>query len=164
MPSFDIVSKLNFAELDNAINNTHKAIAARFDFRGSPVEITFDQKEKKLAIVADDAMKVRNVIEMFRSAANKRGIDLRAFDFSKDPAATAAGRMKVEAPVKHGLDQEQAKQISKLIKDSKLKVQPSIQGEEVRVTGKQIDDLQAVIKLLQTSGLPMPLQFVNMRS
>jgi uncharacterized protein YajQ (UPF0234 family) len=163
MPSFDIVSRFNFAELDNAINNTNKAIAARFDYRGSPVEITVDQKEKTLKIVADDGMKAKGVIEMFRSAANKRGLDLRAFDFS-EPDATLAGRMKVETKIRDGIEQEKAKAIVRLIKDSKLKVQASIQGEEVRVSGKQIDDLQSVIKLLNGAALGLPLQFVNMKS
>ncbi|HYF16110.1 MAG TPA: YajQ family cyclic di-GMP-binding protein [Phycisphaerales bacterium] len=163
MPSFDITSKINFAELDNAVNNTQKAIAQRFDFRGSPVELTVDRKEKKLDVVAEDATKVRNVIEMFRSAAGKRGLDQRAFDWG-EPEATAAGRMRVTAKLRDGLESEKAKEISRLIKDSKLKVQPSIQGEELRVTAKQIDDLQAVQRLVLAADVGVPLQFGNYRS
>ncbi len=163
MPSFDIVSRFNFAELDNAINNTNKAIAARFDYRGSPVEITVNAKDKKLKIVADDGMKVKGVIEMFRSAANKRGIDLKSFDFP-EPESTLAGRMKSETKIRDGIEQEKAKEIVRMIKDTKLKVQASIQGDELRVTGKQIDDLQAVMKFLNGAGLDLPLQFVNMKS
>ena len=163
MPSFDIVSRFNFAELDNAINNTNKAIAARFDYRGSPVEITVNAKDKKLKIVADDGMKVKCVIEMFRGAANKRGIDLKSFDFP-EPESTLAGRMKSETKIRDGIEQEKAKEIVRMIKDTKLKVQASIQGEELRVTGKQIDDLQAVMKFLNGAGLDLPLQFVNMKS
>jgi cyclic-di-GMP-binding protein len=163
MPSFDVVSRFNFAELDNAINNTNKAIAARFDFRGSPVEITVNAKDKKLKIVADDGSKVKGVIEMFRSAANKRGIDLKSFDFPV-PESTLAGRMKSETKIRDGIEQEKAKEIVRMIKDTKLKVQASIQGDELRVSGKQIDDLQAVMKFLNGAGLDLPLQFVNMKS
>lgn len=163
MPSFDIVSRINFAELDNAINNTHKAIAARFDYRGSPVELTVDPKDKKVKLVAEDGMKVKGVIEMFRSAAAKRGIDMRAIDFG-EPEPGLAGRMKCEGKIRDGIEQEKAKQIVKLIKESKLKVQASIQGEELRVTGKQIDDLQSVMALLRGSDVGVPLQFVNMKS
>lgn len=162
MPSFDIVSRFNFPELDNAINNAQKAIANRFDFRGSPVEITADKKEKKIKIVAEDQTKMKNVIEMFHSAAVKRGLDLKSFDWSEGEP-TLGGRIKQEAKLRDGLEQEKAKEMVRLIKDSKLKVQASIQGEELRVTGKQRDDLQAVMKLLNGAGLGIPLQFVNMR-
>ncbi len=163
MPSFDIVSRANFPELDNAINNTHKAIAARFDFRGAVAELTADPKEKKLKIVSEDSMKVRGVREMFEHAAVKRGLALKTFAWS-DPEPTVAGRLKQEAKIQDGLEQDIAKSIVKIIKDSKLKVQASIQGDEVRVSGKKIDDLQAVMKMLTAAGLSVPLQFVNMKS
>jgi uncharacterized protein YajQ (UPF0234 family) len=163
MPSFDIVSRANFPELDNAINNTHKAIAARFDFRGAVAEIAVDPKEKKLKIVSDDAMKVRGVREMFEHAAVKRGLALKTFAWT-EPEPTVAGRLKQEAKIQDGLEQDIAKSIVKLIKDTKMKVQASIQGDEVRVTGKKIDDLQAVMKLLSGAGLNVPLQYVNMKS
>jgi cyclic-di-GMP-binding protein len=163
MPSFDIVSRFNFAELDNAINNTKKAILARFDFKGSPVEITVDPKEKTLKIVADDGTKVKGVREMFHTAATKRGLEGRAFDWSESEI-TLGGRMKCSAKIIDGIEQEKAKSIVKIIKESKLKVQASIQGEELRVSGKQIDDLQAVMKLLGASNLGIPLQYVNMKS
>ncbi len=163
MPSFDIVSRFDFAELDNAINNTMKAVAQRFDFRGTHVELTANRKEKTLHAVSDDETKVRGLLEMFHSAAHRRGLDLKAFDWS-EPRPTAAGRVKRDAKIRDGIEQEKAKQIVRLIKDSKLKVQASIQGEELRVSGKQIDDLQSVIKLLNASDLGIPLQFVNMKS
>jgi uncharacterized protein YajQ (UPF0234 family) len=100
---------------------------------------------------------------MFRGAANKRGIDLKSFDFP-EPESTLAGRMKSETKIRDGIEQEKAKEIVRMIKDTKLKVQASIQGEELRVTGKQIDDLQAVMKFLNGAGLDLPLQFVNMKS
>ncbi|MDX2148186.1 MAG: YajQ family cyclic di-GMP-binding protein [Planctomycetota bacterium] len=163
MPSFDIVSRFNFPELDNAVNNAKKAVAARFDFRESHVEISVDQKEKLIKLVTDDPTKMRNLVEMFESAANRRGLDLKSFDWS-EPEPTLAGRTKCQAKIRDGIEQEKAKQIVRIIKDAKLKVQASIQGEELRVTGKQIDDLQATIKLLNASGLGIPLQFVNMKS
>ena len=163
MPSFDVVSRVNFAELDNAINNTLKAVTARFDFRGSPVEISVDQKEKKLKLLADDGGKMKGLREMFDSAVHRRGLDLKVFKWS-EPEPALAGKTKCEAKIQDGIEQDIAKQIVRIIKDSKLKVQASIQGDELRVTSKQIDDLQTVMKLLTGSGLPVPLQYVNMKS
>jgi uncharacterized protein YajQ (UPF0234 family) len=165
MPSFDIVSRLNFAELDNAINNTHKAVAARFDFRGTTTEITLDKKEKTLKLVADDDGKMKGLREMLQSAVNKRGIDLRSLEWG-EVEPTVAGKAKCEAKIKDGIEQEAAKGIVKAIKATGLKVQASIQEDEVRVTGKKIDDLQAVMKLAREGGLgtSLPLQFVNLKS
>jgi uncharacterized protein YajQ (UPF0234 family) len=163
MPSFDIVSRVNFAELDNAINNAKKAIAARFDFRGVTADITLDKKEKSLKFVSDDSTKLKGIREMFETAAQRRGIPLKTFSWS-DPQPALAGKMKWEAKIQDGIPQDKAKNIVKLIKDTKLKVQASIQGEELRVNGKQIDDLQSVMKLLDAAGLDVPLQYVNMKS
>lgn len=162
MPSFDAVSRINWPELDNALNNTKKAIAARFDFRGAVAEITVNQKDKKLHVYTEDRSKQNAIREMFESAAVKRGLHLSSFDW-QEPEAGAEGKMKRDVKIKEGLEQDLAKQIVKLIKDSKLKVQPSIQGEEVRVTGKQRDDLQAAMQLLNGSKLPVPLQYVNFK-
>jgi uncharacterized protein YajQ (UPF0234 family) len=163
MPSFDIVSKFNFPELDNAINNTLKAVQSRFDFRGSPVEIKVDPKEKTLYFLADDSGKLKGLIEMFNSASFKRGLDPKSYEFPEfEPGP--AGKSKVTAKIKDGLEQDLAKSIVRIIKDSKIKVQPSIQGDEIRVSGKQIDDLQATMKLLKESEIKVPLQFVNMKS
>src|SRR5689334_17503218 len=142
MPSFDIVSRLNFAELDNAINNTHKAVMQRFDFRGSHTEIAVDKKEKTLKLVADDEGKLKGLREMLNSAINKRGIDIRSFEWG-EMEATVAGKTKCQAKIKDGIEQETAKTIVKSIKASGLKVQASIHDDELRVTGKKIDDLQA---------------------
>jgi cyclic-di-GMP-binding protein len=163
MPSFDIVSRVNFAELDNALNNTRKAIAARFDFRGVAAELTLDRKEKTLKIVTDDGTKHRGIREMFESAANKRGLALKTFVWG-EPEPGLAGRLKREVKIQDGIEQEKAKAIVKLIKGTGLKVQASIQGEELRVTGKQIDDLQAVMRFLDGAGLDLPLQYVNLKS
>jgi uncharacterized protein YajQ (UPF0234 family) len=162
MPSFDIVSRLNFAELDNAINNTHKAVAARFDFRGTITEITLDKKEKTLKLVAEDDGKMKGLREMLNSAVNKRGIDIRSFEWS-EMEPTLAGKTKCQAKIKDGIEQETAKTIVKAIKASGLKVQASIQEDELRVTGKKIDDLQAVMKLVREGDYGLPLQFVNLK-
>jgi uncharacterized protein YajQ (UPF0234 family) len=166
MPSLDIVSKIDFAELDNAISNTKKAIAARFDFRNSPVEITVDKKEKNIHIHAADGGKLEAVKDMFESAAIRRGLNLKSFEF-KDPEPArhgATGAMKRDIKLKEGLTSELAKEITKIVKESKIKVQASIQGDEVRLTGKQIDDLRAVMTLLNAANLSQPLQYVNMKS
>jgi uncharacterized protein YajQ (UPF0234 family) len=163
MPSLDIVSRIDFAELDNAINNTRKAITARFDFRNSPVEITVDKKEKKIKMSAADNTKLKAVHDMFSNAAIKRGLHLKSFDFGTiEPGA--AGASKCEIKLKEGLTSELAKDIAKRVKETKTKVQASIQGEEVRITGKQIDDLRAIMAMLDGAGLPQPLQYVNMKS
>lgn len=163
MPSFDVVSRVNFAELDNAINNTRKAVAARFDFRGVTAELTLDPKEKTLKIVSDDAGKLRGIREMFETAAQRRGLSLKTFVWA-EPEPTIAGRMKWEIKIQDGIEQDKAKAMVKIIKDSKMKVQASIQGDELRVNGKKIDDLQAVMKMLDGAGLGVPLQYVNLKS
>ncbi len=162
MPGFDIVSRVNFAELDNAINNTHKAIATRFDFRGATAEITLDKKEKKLKVIADDEGKLKGIKEMFESAAHRRGLALRSFAWGENEP-TIAGKIKCEIKILDGIEQDKAKSIVRVIKDSKLKVQASIQGDELRVSGKQIDDLQSVMKLLDGSNLGLPLQYINLK-
>jgi uncharacterized protein YajQ (UPF0234 family) len=163
MPSFDIVSKVDAQALDNAVNVTTKEITNRFDFKGSHVVIDLNKKEFKINIETDDEMKMRQLCDVLMSRAHKQGIDPLAFDFSKE--SVQSGKvMKKEVAVRNGLAQDDAKKIVKLVKDSGLKVQVSINDDLVRVTGKKIDDLQAVIQLCKTASLQLPLQFVNMRS
>jgi uncharacterized protein YajQ (UPF0234 family) len=163
MPSFDIVSRVDLQEVDNAINNTRKEIATRYDFRNSKTEVTFDRKTKKIHVVTDDKMKMDALREMLLTKAVKRGIDIKSFKF-EEPTPTAHGALKRDIELREGIEKELAQKIVKLIKDQKLKVQSSIQGEEVRVTGKQIDDLQAVMALVRGASLEVPVQFVNMKS
>ncbi len=163
MPSYDIVSRVNFAELDNALGNTHKAIANRFDFRGATAELTLDKKEKKLKIVADDSGKLKGIREMFETAAVKRGISLKTFTWGETEHALA-GKAKCEVKINDGIEQDKAKEIVKLIKGSGLKVQASIQEDELRVQGKKIDDLQAIMRMLDAANLGVPLQYVNLKS
>jgi len=163
MPSFDIVSKVDMQTLDNAVNVTKKEIANRFDFKDSPVVIDLNKKDFKIDIETGDDMKMRQLTDVLLSRAMKQGIDPNAFDFSKEPYQSGKV-VKKEVPVRNGLKQEDAKKIVKLIKDSGLKVQVQIMDDLVRVTAKKIDDLQQVIQLCKTSGLDLPLQYINMRS
>ena len=162
MPSFDIVSKVDAQALDNAVNVTTKEITNRFDFKGSHIVIDLDKKEFNIKLETDDDMKMRQLIDVLISRAHKQGIAPEAFDTSKQGAQS--GKLwKKEVKVRNGLVQEDAKKIVKLIKDSGMKVQASINDDLVRVTGKKIDDLQSVIQLCKTSNLGIPLQYVNMR-
>lgn len=163
MPSFDIVSKVDAQALDNAVNVTTKEITNRFDFKGNHVVIDLNKKDFKINIETDDDMKMRQLCDVLVSRAHKQGIDPLAFDLGKE--GLQSGKVwKKEVQVRNGLAQDDAKKIVKLIKDSGLKVQASINDDLVRVTSKKIDDLQSVIQLCKTSALQLPLQFVNMRS
>lgn len=163
MPSFDLVSKVDAQALDNAVNVTTKEITNRFDFKASHVVIDLNKKEFKLNIEVEDEMKMQQLIDVLISRAHKQGISPEAFDQSK--ASFQSGKLvKKEVLVRNGLKQEDAKKIVKLIKDSGLKVQASINDDIVRVTGKKIDDLQEVIQASKGWNLGIPLQFENMRS
>ncbi|SRR5258706_9332559 len=162
MPSFDIVSKLEAQALDNAMNVTTKEITNRFDFKGSHVVINLDKKEFIIKIETEDDMKMRQLLDVMVSRAHKQGIAPEAFDLSKE-GAQSGKFWKKDVLVRNGLKQEDAKKIVKLIKDSGLKVQASINDDMVRVTGKKIDDLQSVIQLCRSSSLGIPLQYENMR-
>lgn len=163
MPSFDIASKVDPQTLDNAINVVKKEITNRFDFKDSHVSIELNKKDLVVNLEVESDMKMKQVIDVIISRSVKQGIDANAFDFSKD--AYPSGKVvKKEVPVRNGLKQDDAKKIVKLIKDSGLKVQVQIMDEIVRVTGKKIDDLQAVIAACNGANLGIPLQYVNMKS
>ena len=162
MPSFDIVSKVNMQEVDNAVNQAQKEMQQRYDFKGSKSEIKWEKKEE-MTILADDDNKLASVIDILQTKFVKRGVSLKALDFGK--VEDAAGSMKRQVvKLRMGIPAEKAKQIVKSIKDAKLKVQSQIQDEQVRVTGKKIDDLQEVIQMLKSKDLDIDLQFENMRS
>jgi uncharacterized protein YajQ (UPF0234 family) len=163
MPSFDIVSKVEPQALDNAVNVVTKEITNRFDFKGSHVVINLDKKEFLIKIETEDDMKMRQLLDVLISRAHKQGIAPEAFDLSKE--GSQSGKVwKKEVLVRNGLKQEDAKKIVKLIKDSGMKVQASINDDMVRVNGKKIDDLQSVIQLCRSSNLGIPLQYENMRN
>lgn len=162
MPSFDVVNKIDHQQVDNAINNARKAIVARWDFRNTKTEIELNKKENTIHIVTEDDMKVRAIEESIESALFKVGIDPKAVTYGTIQP-TSNTMVKMDAKIIEGIDQEIAKKIVKLIKDTKLKVQAAIQGDQVRVTAKSIDDLQEVIALLKSAELEIPLQYVNMK-
>jgi cyclic-di-GMP-binding protein len=162
MPSFDITSKVDAQALDNAVNVTLKEITNRFDFKGTHVTMDLNKKDFKISIETEDDMKMRQLCDVLMNRAHKQGIDPMAFDFSKE-GFQSGKTWKKEVTVRNGLSQEDAKKIVKLIKDSGMKVQASINDDLVRVQGKKIDDLQAVIQLCKTANLQFPLQYVNMR-
>jgi uncharacterized protein YajQ (UPF0234 family) len=160
MPSFDIVSQVNAQEVKNAVEQANKEIQNRFDFKGSDARI--EQNELVLTVHADDEFKLGQVTDVLRQRMAKRGIDLRALELGAVEKA-AGDKAKRAITVKVGIAQDKAKAIQKLIKDSKLKVQGSIQGDALRVAGAKKDDLQAAIQLVRAQVADVPLQFINFR-
>lgn len=163
MPSFDIVNKVDLQEVDNGLNNAKKQIATRYDFRDTKTEITFDKTTKVIKATTDNSMLMKALEETVRGTLVKRGVDPKTLDIG-DEQATSHGGVRRDIKLREGIDKKFGKKIVKLIKDQKLKVQAQIQDEQVRVTGKKIDDLQEVITLLKGKDLEMPLQYVNMKS
>jgi len=160
MPSFDIVSKTDLAEVDNALNNLLREITQRFDFKGS--KATIERKDAELTINADDDMKLRQLQEMLKGHLTRRKVDAGVLDF-KDPEKAAGQSVRQSVRIRQGIEQDLAKKVVKAIKDSKMKVQVAIQGDELRVTGKKRDDLQDAIQLVKKLDLGLPLQYVNFR-
>ncbi|AHI04752.1 putative nucleotide-binding protein [Bdellovibrio bacteriovorus W] len=161
MPSFDIVSELDLQEVDNAINQARKEVEGRYDFKGSKAEIQWDKKE--IILVAEDDYKVETMGGILQTKLHRRGIDIKAVKFEK--MEEAGGRLlRQKVTMVQGLEKEVAKDIIKFIKDSKLKVQPAIADDKIKVTSKSIDELQACISLVRGGTFPVPLQFNNMRS
>jgi len=162
MPSFDVVSRVDMQEMDNAVNQVKKEIGTRFDFRGSKTQISLDRKEGKIQVLTEDDMKLRAVKDMLIAKVVRRSIDAEALTFGVSEKA-AGDMVRQDVSVTNGIDTETARKVVKAVKDTKLKVQAAIQGDEVRVTGKKRDDLQEVITVLKETDLGMPLQFVNYR-
>jgi hypothetical protein len=158
--SFDVVSRVDAQELDNALNQTRKEIENRFDFKNSKTSVEYDGK--KITLISDDELKMRNVVDMFTSKAVRRGIDLKAFDFGTvEPAAGSTVRQVITP--RSGISKDQSKALMLHIKNLKLKVTAQYQDEQVRVSGKDKDDLQKVIASLKKMEYELPLQFVNYR-
>ncbi len=162
MPSFDIVNEIDLQEVDNAVNNVRKEVETRYDFKGVITEMDFNRKTKVLSLVTGDEMKIRAIREMLISHFVRRKVDPKSLEFG-EPENTSRGQLKQEIKLHDGIDKDAARKLVKLIKDSKLKVQAAIQDEQVRVSGKKIDDLQDVMALLRESQFELPLQFVNMK-
>lgn len=161
MPSFDIVSELDIQEVDNAINQARKEVDGRYDFKGSHCEIQWDKKE--ITLLAEDDYKIEQMGSILQTKLHRRGIDIKAVKFEKiEPAGGKMLRQKVL--LQQGIDREVAKEIIKTIKDSKLKVQPQIADDKLKVSAKSIDELQECIKLVRSGTFAVPLQFNNMRA
>lgn len=160
MPSFDIVSKTDMTEMANAVAGVSREMSTRFDFKGSKSSVELNGGE--IVLLADDALKLKQVRELVLTYVTRRKLDTSCLDFGKEEKAASA-MIRQTVRVKQGIDQETAKKISKAVKDSKMKVQIAIQGDELRVSGKKRDDLQAAIAFVKTLGIPQPLQFVNFR-
>ncbi len=158
--SFDVVSKVDQQELENALNSARKEIAGRFDFKNSKSSI--ENTDKEITVVADDELKMKNVIDIIQSKAIKRGISLKAFQFGKlEPAAHQTVRQVIT--LRTGIPKDKSKPLIEAIKASKLKVSAQYQDEQIRVSGKSRDDLQKVQQLLKGMDYELPLQFVNYR-
>lgn len=160
--SFDIVSQVDFQEVDNAVNQAVKELRNRFDFRGSKSSIEFLRGDQKIQIVADDDLKLRNLQDILKTRIAARKISVKALQF-KDPEKAFEGTLRQEVSLIHGIPQDIAKEMVKQIKVMKFKVQASIQGEQVRVSSKSKDELQAIIQHFKANSPEIPLQFTNYR-
>jgi len=159
MPSFDIVSEFDKHEISNAIDQANKEVGTRFDFKGT--DSKFELTEDKLVMISESNFQLQQMFSIVCAKLSRRGIDIACMDVGTPKPGGKTVRQEIT--LKQGVDSALAKKIVKLIKDKKLKVQAAIQGEQVRVTGKNRDDLQDVIKLLREENLEMPLQFNNFR-
>ncbi|KOP67701.1 hypothetical protein AMS62_22425 [Bacillus sp. FJAT-18019] len=158
--SFDIVSKMDMQELNNAVNQAEREIENRFDFKGSKSSLKLDKEA--LVITSDDEYKLNAVIDILQTKMVKRGLSLKNVDYGKiEPASMGTVRQRLT--LKQGIDQENAKKINILIRDSKLKVKSQIQGDQIRVTGKNKDDLQQIMQMLRKADLTVDLQFTNFK-
>ena len=162
MPSFDVVSKINIQEIENSVNMVNRDIVNRFDFRGSNTKLTFNKKENYILIETNSEMRLNIVQDMLEKRAIGRSVSLKVFIFNNAEKASGMNiRQKVD--LQQGISKDNAKNINKLIKDSKLKVQSQIQDEQIRVSAKKIDDLQKIISIIKKMEVDLPLQFINMK-
>jgi len=160
MPSFDVVSKVDLQEVDNALNQTRKEVAQRYDLKDAKTEIGWDQKE--MTITSADDFKVKAVVDVLQSKLVRRNVPIKNLDYGKvEPAA--GGRARQVIKVQQGIDSEKAREITKMVKSSGIKVQAQILEDQVRVNGKKKDDLQAIIQALRAADFGIALQFVNFR-
>jgi len=160
VPSFDIVSRVDLAEVDNAIAGINREIATRFDFKGSKCNI--ERKEGEIAVVADDDLKLKQMHELIKVHLTRRKVEPGSLDYQK-PEKAAGNTLRQTIALRQGIDATLARQLVREIKDSKLKVQAAVQGGEVRITGKKRDDLQAAITLVRGLKIEQPLQYLNFR-
>ncbi len=163
MPSFDIVSKIEIQRLDNAINAASKELSTRFDFHNSKTEVDLDKKEMVIHVLTENDMRMKTIEGIIIGRMVKQTLEPSCLDFGKE--LYASGNMvKKDIKVKQGIDKDTARKIVKIIKETGMKVQASIMDEQVRVTGKKIDDLQQIISVIKKSNLDLPLQYENFRN
>lgn len=160
--SFDVVSKVNMAEVVNAVDQTQREMKTRYDFRGSKSTVDLDEKKGQITILADDEMKLRAVLDILQTRLVRRGVGLRALEYGRVEDA-AGGMLRQVITLRQGIPQDKAKQMTAAIRATKLKVKAEIRGDEIRVSGPKKDDLQAVIQLLRSQDFGLELQFVNYR-
>lgn len=160
MPSFDIVSRTDLQEVDNALNGVMREIKTRFDFKDSKSSV--ERKDNEIAVLADDELKLKQMQDLIKTYIVRRKLDPLALDFGT-PEKASGNLVRQSVQIKQGLSQEVAKKITKAIKDSKLKVQAAIQGDELRISSKKKDDLQAAIRLVKGLSIDQPLQYLNFR-
>ena len=161
--TFDIVSEVNMQEVDNAISQAQKEISQRFDFKGSVSTLELDKAAKTVTLKTENEYKLKTVVDLLQSKCAKRGVSLKALNFGKVESGMVGGSVKQVVTIQSGLVSEKAKEIVKHIKELKLKVQPQIQGEQVRVQSAKIDELQAAIAALKRKDFGVDVQFVNFR-
>jgi len=160
--SFDIVSEVNFMEVDNAINQAQKELAQRYDFKGSKSSIDYNKTDKKITLIGDDDFKLKALIDIVEGKFAKRGVPLKSMEFkAKEQAFEGTVRQVIE--LVSGLPSDKAKELTKMIKNEKFKVNTQIEGSKIKVTSPKKDELQAVIAFLKTAKFSLPLQFVNYR-
>jgi len=160
--SFDIVSEVNMQEVDNALNQARKEIGQRYDFKDTNTSLDFNEKEKQITLTTADDFHLKSAVDIVQSKLVKRSVPLKSLQYGKaEPAANSAVRQTIKLQV--GIDKEHAKEVVKMIKDTKIRVQAQIMDDQIRVSGKDKDDLQAVIKMLREAEFPFAMQFVNYR-
>tara|TARA_B100001142_G_C14095751_1_gene563160 strand:+ start:126 stop:617 length:492 start_codon:yes stop_codon:yes gene_type:complete len=162
MPSFDIVSKFDMQEIDNAVNIVKRDISNRYDFKGSNSTISFNKNDKQIKIEAGSSIQREAIVDMLKNRTISRKVSLKVYDFKNEESATGM-MVRQYVNLKDGISQEKSKDINKIIKNYKMKVQSQIQGEQIRVTGKKIDDLQDVMQKLKSEKIDIALQFINFK-
>lgn len=162
MPSFDIVSKVDYQEIDNVVNSVKRELGNRYDFKDSNFSINFNKKEENITIKAEDDYKLEQIASSLKIYATKRNINTKFFSFG-DVEKLGGQNIGQNIKILQGIDKDNSKKIIKKVKDSKLKIQSSIQGDEVRVVGKKIDDLQNIMSQIKSTDLSISVQFINFR-
>lgn len=163
MASFDIISKVDTQTLDNAINTARRELDTRYDLRGSNSTIDLDKKALVIKVGTEDHLKLDSIVDILLERSTKQKIDVKSYDLKEEPQPSGKLLFKT-IKIQNGIDREKAKKIVKAIKDMKLKVEPQIQDDQIRVNGKKFDDLQAVMAMCRATDFEVPLQFENMKS